>query len=174
LLCVFVWNNYVPRGLMKILCILTLNQLIERLSLSYVIAFGQLFAKRTVASDFAKTSYINNRMLLGEGKTMLVVCFIPWYDIGDIMTGAACWAGNTYPSGAPDFISLFNRGSCCPVIRVSLFHVIFLSFVFWVLIVHFVWLLGIYIFFTPLSDGFHMSNSKLQLQRLIIVEYISF
>jgi len=46
------------------------------------------------------------------------------------MTGAACGAGNTYPSGAPDFISGFHGGSCCPVICVSLFHVIFLSFGF--------------------------------------------
>jgi len=45
------------------------------------------------------------------------------------MTGASCRAGNAYPSGAPDFISGFYRGSCCPVICVSLFHVIvFLSF----------------------------------------------
>jgi len=35
-----------------------------------------------------------------------------------------------------------------PRIFVSLFHVIFLSFVIWDLIVLFVWLLGIYIFFT--------------------------
>jgi len=35
------------------------------------------------------------------------------------MTGAACGAGNTYPSGAPDFTSSFHRGSCCPVICVS-------------------------------------------------------
>jgi len=27
------------------------------------------------------------------------------YDIGDIMTGGACGAGNAYPSGAPDFTS---------------------------------------------------------------------
>jgi len=48
------------------------------------------------------------------------------------MTGAACGAGNAYPYGAPDFTSDFHRGSC-PVICVSLFHVIGLSFVFWVL-----------------------------------------
>jgi len=58
-------------------------------------------------------------------------CFIPWYDIGGIMTGAACGAGNAYPSGAPDFTSGFHRCSCCPVICVSLFHVIVLSFGFW-------------------------------------------
>jgi len=46
------------------------------------------------------------------------------------MTGAACGAGNPYPSGAPDFTSGFHRGSCCPVIYVSLFHVIVLSFGF--------------------------------------------
>jgi len=68
------------------------------------------------------------------------VRFIPWY----IMAGAACGAGNAYPSGAPDFTSGFHRGSCCPVICVSLFHIIV---VFWVLIVPFVWLLGIYIFY---------------------------
>jgi len=44
------------------------------------------------------------------------------------MTGAACGAGNAYPSGAPDFTSGFHRGSCCPVICVSLLHVIVLSF----------------------------------------------
>jgi len=46
------------------------------------------------------------------------------------MTGAACGAGNDYPSGAPDFISGFHRGSCCPNICVSLSHVIVLSFEF--------------------------------------------
>jgi len=39
-----------------------------------------------------------------------------------------CGAGNAYPSGAPDFISGFHRGSRCPVICVSLFHVILSSF----------------------------------------------
>jgi len=62
------------------------------------------------------------------------------------MTGAACGTGNAYPFGAPAFTSGFHRGSCCPVICVSLFHVIVLSFRFWVLIVPFVWLLDIYIF----------------------------
>jgi len=40
---------------------------------------------------------------------------------------------NKFPSGAPDFTSGFHRGSCCPVICVSLFHVIVLSsgFEFW-------------------------------------------
>jgi len=46
------------------------------------------------------------------------------------MTGVAYGAGNAYPSGAPDFTSGFHRGSCCPVIYVSLFHVI--VFVFWI------------------------------------------
>jgi len=46
------------------------------------------------------------------------------------MTGAACGAGNAYPSGAPAFISGFHRGPCCPVIGVSLFQVIVLSFDF--------------------------------------------
>jgi len=50
--------------------------------------------------------------------------------IGDIMTGAACGAGNAYPSGAPDFNFGFHRGSCCPDICVSLFHVIILDFEF--------------------------------------------
>jgi len=49
------------------------------------------------------------------------------------MTGAACGAGNAYPDRAPDFTSGFHRGSCCPVICVSLFHVIVLSFGFWIL-----------------------------------------
>jgi len=46
------------------------------------------------------------------------------------MAGAACEGGNAYPSGAPDFISGFHKGSCCPVICVSLFHVSVLSFEF--------------------------------------------
>jgi len=44
------------------------------------------------------------------------------------MTGAACGAGNAYPSGAPDFTSGFHRASSCPIICVSLFHVIVLDF----------------------------------------------
>jgi len=53
------------------------------------------------------------------------------------MTGAACGARNAYPSGAPGFTSGFHRGSCYPVICVSLFHVIVLSFGFLVFIVPF-------------------------------------
>jgi len=45
------------------------------------------------------------------------------------MTGAACGAGNDHHSGGPDVTSGVHRGSC-PVICVSLFHVIVLSFVF--------------------------------------------
>jgi len=75
------------------------------------------------------------------------VSFIPWYDVGNIITGDACGAGNANPSGGPDFISAFHRGSCYPVTVASLFYVIVLSFGFWVLIVPFVWLLGIYIFY---------------------------
>jgi len=56
--------------------------------------------------------------------------FIPGYDIGDIMTGAECGAGNAFPSGKLDFTSGFHRGSCCPVISVSLFHIIVLTFGF--------------------------------------------
>jgi len=44
------------------------------------------------------------------------------------MTGAACGAGMLTLSGAPDFTYGFHRGSCCPVICVSLFHVKDLSF----------------------------------------------
>jgi len=44
------------------------------------------------------------------------------------MPGAACGAGNA--SGAPDFTSGFHRGSCYPVICVSLLHVIGLFFEF--------------------------------------------
>jgi len=50
--------------------------------------------------------------------------FIPWCGVGGIVAGAACGAGGAYPSGAPDFTSGFHRGSCCPAICVSLFHVI--------------------------------------------------
>jgi len=53
------------------------------------------------------------------------------------MMGAAFGVGNAYPSGAPDFTCGFHRGSCCPVIFVSLFHVIVL-FGFLILIVPFV------------------------------------
>jgi len=60
------------------------------------------------------------------------------YDIGDIVTAAVCGSGNAYPSGAPNFTSDFHRGSCCPVICVSLFYVIVLFFGFLVLIVPFV------------------------------------
>jgi len=78
--------------------------------------------------------------------------FIPWYDIGDIMTGAACGAVNAYPSGEPDFTSVFHGGSCCPVICVSLFHVIvfFLSFEFFLFLL-FDCLVSIYIFYLKLS-----------------------
>jgi len=40
------------------------------------------------------------------------------------MTSGACRTGNAYPSGVPDFTSGFHRGSCCPVICISLFHVL--------------------------------------------------
>jgi len=50
--------------------------------------------------------------------------------MGDIMTGATCGAGNAYHPGAPDLTSGFHRGSWCPVICVSLFHVIVMSFGF--------------------------------------------
>jgi len=46
------------------------------------------------------------------------------------MTGVVCGVGNAYPSGAPDFTSGLYSGSCCPVICVSLFPVIVLSFEF--------------------------------------------
>jgi len=46
------------------------------------------------------------------------------------MTGAACGAGNVYPSGAPDLTYGFHRGSCYPVNCVSLFRVIVLYFGF--------------------------------------------
>jgi len=52
-----------------------------------------------------------------------------WYDIGGILTGAACGAENAYPSEAPNFTFGFHRGSCCLVICVSLFHCL----VFWIL-----------------------------------------
>jgi len=51
------------------------------------------------------------------------------------MTGAACGTGHAYPYGAPDFTSGFHRSSCYPVICVSLFHVIVMSFEFRVSVV---------------------------------------
>jgi len=50
--------------------------------------------------------------------------------MGDIIAGVACAAGNAYLSGAPGFTFGFHRGSCFPVICVSLFHVIVLPFGF--------------------------------------------
>jgi len=47
--------------------------------------------------------------------------------------------------------------SCCLVICVSLFNVIFLSFVFWVLIDPFVWLLGVYIYDTFITQLYILS-----------------
>jgi len=58
---------------------------------------------------------------------------VPYDDVRDIgghHDGAVCGARNAYLSGAPDFTSGFHRGSCCPIICVSLFHVIVLSFGF--------------------------------------------
>jgi len=43
----------------------------------------------------------------------------------------------SYPYGEHNFTSDFHRRSCCPVICVSLFHVIVLSFLLWVLL--FLW-----------------------------------
>jgi len=57
---------------------------------------------------------------------------------GDVMACTACGGGDACPSGARDFTSGFHGGSCCPVICVSLFHVMVLSFRFLVLIVPFV------------------------------------
>jgi len=54
------------------------------------------------------------------------------------MTDAVCGEGNSYPSEAPDFTSGFHRGSCYPVIYVSLLYMIVLSFGFLVLIVPFI------------------------------------
>jgi len=56
-----------------------------------------------------------------------------WNGIICDMMGAVCGAGYAYPFGAPDFTSGFHRGSCFPVTCVSLFHVIVLSFGFWLL-----------------------------------------
>jgi len=66
------------------------------------------------------------------------------------MKGATCGEGNVYPSGAPDFTSDFNIGSCCPVtcISCSLFHVIVLAFGFCVLIYPLVGMLVISILFS--------------------------
>jgi len=49
------------------------------------------------------------------------------------MIGVVRGAVYAYPFRAPDFTSDFHRGTCCPATCVSLFHVIVLSFGFWVL-----------------------------------------
>jgi len=93
------------------------------------------------------------------GPDIVVVSTIyPRYDIGDLVTGAACGAENAYPSGAPDFTSGFYRDSCCPV---SLFHVIVMSFGFWVLIVRFVWLLTMFFTLIPCNKiGIYVNYGK--------------
>jgi len=94
---------------------------------------GYCVSVTTMANDICRPWYCSHEY----------VSFLVMIDIGNIMTDAACGAGNAYPSSAPDFTSGFHRGSCCPVICVSFFHVIVLSFGFWVLIVPFVWLLDL-------------------------------
>jgi len=85
--------------------------------------------------DFFRLTKINLRSFWTYLKNMKLswILFISWYDIRDIMTGAACGAGKSYPSRAPYFTSGFYRGSCCPVICVSSFHIF--VFGFWVVIV---------------------------------------
>jgi len=51
--------------------------------------------------------------------------------VGYINIGVACGAGNAYSCGTPDFTSGFHRGSCCPVIFVSL--LLCYSLVCWIL-----------------------------------------
>jgi len=46
------------------------------------------------------------------------------------MMSAAYGTGNVCPSEASDSTPGFHRGSCCPVICVSLFYVVALSFEF--------------------------------------------
>jgi len=87
------------------------------------------------------------------------VRFIPWYDIGNIMTGTACGAKHSYPSGAPDFTSGFHRSPCCPVICGSFFHVIVLSF--WIL--SFDWffcLIVWYLYFLLIWNFFFKNQTK--------------
>jgi len=91
--------------------------------------------------------FITSWLITSTGHDIIVMSSFHFL-IGDIVTGAACGAGNTYPSWASDLTSGFHRGSCCRVICVVLFHVIVFSFGFWVLIVPFVWLLSIYNFYS--------------------------
>jgi len=81
--------------------------------------------------------------------------------------GCRMRSGSACPSGAPDFASGFHGGSCCPVICVSLFHVIVLSFEF-LLFLLFGCLVSIYflinhIFYKVMLAGFvsHSLISKL-------------
>jgi len=109
----------------------------------YIFYFEALLFSR----KFNKVSVLQ---LIDSFNTIILpksITFCPWYYKGDIMTDAAWGAGNDYPSGAPDFTYGFHRDSCCPVICVSIFHGIVSSFRFWVLIVPFVWLLGIFVLF---------------------------
>jgi len=66
------------------------------------------------------------------------VRFIPWYDIGNIITGAACGAGNAYLSGVPVVLSsvspYFMWLSCLLVFYLRLFDCLvstFVTFMIW-------------------------------------------
>jgi len=77
-------------------------------------------------------------------KSVLIVTVI-WRSLG-VSQWPPClikYVGHDIVVMSTGFHLCFHRGSCCPVICVSLFHVIVLSFRFGVLIVSFVWLLGI-------------------------------
>jgi len=78
------------------------------------------------------------------------------------MTGAACGAGNAYPSGAPDFTSGFHIGSCCPVICVSLFTCVscLLDLDFWLFLL-FDCLVSLYFYFQKCLAIFKLSSFNL-------------
>jgi len=80
--------------------------------------------------------------------------FLSFYD-GCRMRSRKC-----LPFRSNWFTSGFHRGSCCPVICVSLFHVVVLSFEFWVLIV---WLRGtsIFLYFIFIYFFFHVKSIRM-------------
>jgi len=89
--------------------------------------------------------------------SVVMSTFIPWYDVGGIMTGGECRAGNAYPSRALDSTSGFHRSSFCPVICVlSHFFMKLLSFGFWVLIVLF--FIAWYLYFLLWKDNLLIKN----------------
>jgi len=77
-------------------------------------------------------------------------------------------AGTAYPSGAPDFTSGYYSGSCCSVICVYLFHVIVLSFGFWVLFLLFDCVISLYYLIKHTHIFLHTRRSNMVLVNTVL------